>query len=702
VTSGPGLHADERVLGGRYRLLSRIADGGMATVYLAIDERLGRRVAVKVLRPDLARDDEFVGRFHREARLAAGLSHPNIVAVHDFHESSGQPGEDLYLVMEYVDGQTLRQKLLDDGAMSVRQATHIMTALLSALDEAHRADLVHRDVKPENVLVRDDGSIKVTDFGLARAVTSSTRTSTTGILMGTVSYLAPEQVDGDRADARSDVYAAGLMLYELLTGQRAFQGDNPAHVMYQHVHGEVPLASDRVSTVPLELDQVIARATARDPNDRPETAGAFIEVLRDAIRQLSDEEFDAAPVFLAGMAPGTQPVAHAPDPTQSLPADPPLAAAGTDGTGGTDGGDIAGGGQVSPTQRLGAIDVDATQRLTALDPDPSGQDLSDTTATTATTATGTTGPGGDSADAAAGPVAPRRRRKIWPWLVALVLLSGAAGTWWWYDTTGPGSLRIVPTLVHLSLADAEKALSVVDLRAATTEAFSETEPAGQVISAEPQPGTEVTKRSTVALVISKGQERYAVPAVTGAARGDVERLLKERTLALGKVTEDFSETVAKDLVISQDPPPDTSVKRDTPVNVVISKGRAPIPVPSVIDKPADEAQKALEALGLKVVRGEPVNSETVPSGAVVSQTPATGTLFKGDTVTIVPSKGPVLVKVPDVTLKKVNDATKILKDLGLQVKVSQVFGGVLKTVRFQDPAAGTMVRRGTVVTLTVI
>ncbi len=687
MTSGPGLHADERVLGGRYRLISRIADGGMATVYLAIDERLGRRVAVKVLRPDLARDDGFVGRFQREARLAAGLSHPNIVAVHDFHESSGQPGEDLYLVMEYVDGQTLRQKLIDEGAMSVRQATHIITAVLSALDEAHRADLVHRDVKPENVLVRDDGSIKVTDFGLARAVTSNTRTSTTGILMGTVSYLAPEQVDGDRADARSDVYAAGLMLYELLTGQRAFQGDNPAHVMYQHVHGEVPLASDRVRTVPLELDQVITRATARDPDDRPETAGAFIEVLRDAIRQLSDEEFDAAPIFLAGMAPGTQPVARVPSPTQALNPGPHAE-------------DPVPVGDSIPTQRFAAVDPGATQRLSTLEPDPTD----DSAGTAAGNLAGNDTDDGASADSptSAQPVTRRRRRRLWGWLLAVLLIAGASGGWWWYDTTGPGSLRIVPTLVHLSLADAEKALSSVDLRAAPTEAFSETEPAGQIISADPVPGTEVTKRTAVALVVSKGQERYAVPTLTSAARGDVERLLKERSLTLGKVTEDFSETVAKDVVISQDPAPDTSVKRDTPVNVVISKGRQPIPVPTVVDKPADEAQKALEALGLKVVRGEPVNSETVPSGAVVSQTPATGTLFKGDTVTIVPSKGPVLVQVPDVTLKKVNDATKILKDLGLQVKVSQVFGGVLKTVRFQDPAAGTMVRRGTVITLTVI
>ena len=629
MTSGPGLHADERVLGGRYRLLSRIADGGMATVYLAIDERLGRRVAVKVLRADLARDEGFVGRFQREARLAAGLSHPNIVAVHDFHESSGVPGEELYLVMEYVDGRTLREKLVDGGGMSVRQATHIITAVLAALEQ------VVVDHQRRAVLGRDQRA----GIGVAH-----------------------------RADTRSDVYAAGLMLYELLTGQRAFQGENPAHVMYQHVHGEVPLASDRVSTVPLELDQVIARATARSPDDRPDTAGDLIQVLRDAIRQLSDDEFDAAPVFLAGMAPGTQPVARTASPTKTLDADL-----------------VGAEGDPSPTERFAAVELGATQRLRTIELDEGGDGTGEVSA-----------PAGE-------PVKQKRRRRIWPWLLTLLLLvGGGVGGWWWFDGTGPGSLRIVPTLVHLSLADAEKALARVDLRSATTEAFSETEPKGQVISADPKPGAEVSKRSTVALVVSKGQERYAVPTLTAVARGDVERLLKERSLALGTVTEDFSETVAKDVVISQDPPPDTLAKRDTPVNVVISKGRAPIPVPNVVNKTADEAQKALEALGLKVVRGDPVNSETVASGAVVSQTPATGTLFKGDAVTIIPSKGPVLVQVPDVTLKKVNDATKILKDLGLEVKVSQIFGGVLKTVRFQDPAAGTMVRRGTVITLTVI
>ena len=677
MTSGPGLHADERVLGGRYRLLSKIADGGMATVYVAVDERLGRRVAVKVLRPDLARDEGFVARFHREAQLAAGLSHPNIVAVHDFHDSTQVPDGDLYLVMELVDGQTLRQQLVDHGAMTVRQSVRTITAILAALDEAHRADLVHRDVKPENVLVRDDGTIKVTDFGLARAVTSSTRTSTTGILMGTVSYLAPEQVDGDRADARSDVYAAGLVLYELLTGQRAFHGDNPVHVMYQHVHGEVPLASDRVRTVPLELDQVIAKATARDPADRPDTAGALISVLRDAVRQLSDEELDARPAFLAGMAPGTQPVAREAAATRPFTDHPAAAPTSSDERSSDD---------AAATQRLSTLDPAATQRLVGLEP-----------ATANDVAPAVDGP------APEGPDQIRRRRgRVWPWLLTLLLLAGGAGGWWWYDTSGPGSIRTVPTLAHLAVADAEKALNAAELRAAVTEAFSETEPKGQVISADPSPGAQIGKRSTVTLVVSKGQERYAVPTLANVPRGEVERLLKERTLTLGKVTEEFSETVAKDLVIRQDPAPDTQAKRDTPVNVVLSKGRQPIPVPNVVTKPADEAQKALEALGLTVVRGEPVNSETVPEGAVVSQTPATGTLFKGDTVTIVVSKGPVLIPVPDVTFKLVTEATKVLEKAGLQVKVSKVFGGVLKTVRFQDPAAGTMVRRGTTITLTVI
>jgi len=688
VTSEAGLDTAERVLGGRYRLLSRIADGGMATVYLALDQRLGRRVAVKILRPDLARDAAFVARFHREAQLAAGLSHPNIVAVHDFEETDSE----LYLVMEYVEGQTLRQRLTEHGAMTVREATGVFGELLGALAAAHRAQLVHRDVKPENVLLAHDGTIKVTDFGLARAVTSTTRTSTTGVLLGTVSYLAPEQLDADRADARSDVYAAGLVLYELLTGQKAFQGDNPMHVAYQHVHGTVPLASDRVSTVPLELDRVIERATRRDPADRPADAGELLELLQEGTAQLSDEELDATPVFLGGMPVAASAAPGAPAAAAESAVDEP--AGGSAAALGPVGG-VAVDSASPPTTKLSTLAPTTAYRLVEAEPAPA-EAPHDTEPTAPSPQPG-------RPEASPTPTATRRRRRRWPWVLAVLLLAGGgAGGWWWWDGLGPGSMRTVPVVAHLPLAQAQAALGAVELHDGVTEVYSETEPKGQVIGSDPAAGAEVHKRTGVALQVSKGPERYAVPQLVGVARPDVDKLLTDRNLKLGTATDAFSETVPAGQVISQDPVLDTSVKRDTPVNIVVSKGREPIPVPNLTGKDADASQKQLEGLGLKVTRGDPVNSETVPAGSIITQTPADGTLFKGDAVTIVVSKGPLLVAVPDVTLKGSAEASKILTDAGFKVVINKVFGGVLKTVRFQDPAGGTMVRKGTTITLTVI
>ncbi len=702
MATGAPSSTGERVLGGRYRLVSHIADGGMATVHLAIDERLGRRVAVKILRPDLARDAAFVLRFRREAQLAAGLSHPNIVAIHDFEERSGE----LFLVMEYVDGRTLRDRLTREGAMSVREAVRVFSAVLAALAAAHRAGLVHRDVKPENVLLRPDGTVKVTDFGLARSVTSSTRTSTTGVLLGTVSYLAPEQLDGDRADERSDVYAAGLILYELLTGQKAFSGSNPMHVAYQHVHGSVPLASDRVATVPLELDRLIGRATAKDPAERIADGGALQRELRAAVALLSDEELDATPHFLAGPpvpdAPqeGTREDAQerdqnalqrdegarerdeaAPDAAK----DDEVAAETADGVSPASSGPPA---LPAVTQR---IPTEATRAVAVARPAEGQAALPEAS------------PDEHSRPARTTHRKRSRRRGILVTLLVLALVAGGgAGGWWWYDTNGPGSLRVVPSLQHLSRADAESALARVDLQASVTEAFDETEPHDQVIQADAAPGTELHKRSTVALVVSKGPERFLVPTVTGQPRTEVERLLADRSLTLGKVEEAFHDTIAAGVVISQEPAKDASVKRGTSVSIVVSKGRQPIPVPTFVGKSADEATKALTALGLKVTVGEAVNHEQIPAGAVVNQTPAEGTLFKGDVVTIVPSKGPVLIAVPNVVLKKQKDAEQALAAAGFQVKIITVFGGALKTVRFQDPAPGTLLRRGSVITLTII
>ena len=280
-----------QVLDRRYRVLSHIADGGMASVYVALDERLDREVALKVMRPSLAADETFVSRFRREARSAARLSHPNVVAVYDQGEDEGR----MFLAMELVNGHTLRQVMQDEGPLTPRAALDIIDAVLQALGAAHSAGLIHRDVKPENVILREDGVVKVADFGLARAVTSATSTAQTGVLLGTVAYLAPEQVERGIADARSDVYAAGLLLFEMLTGTKAFSGDTPIHVAYQHVHSTVPAPSSRVSTVPPELDRLVALATDRDPDGRPVDANAFLRQVRRSRVALTPAELDRRP-----------------------------------------------------------------------------------------------------------------------------------------------------------------------------------------------------------------------------------------------------------------------------------------------------------------------------------------------------------------------------------------------------------------------
>ena len=248
----------------------------MATVYLAVDERLEREVALKVMRAHLAHDDTFVTRFRREARSAAALSHPNVVAVYDQGEDDGQ----MFLAMEYVPGQTLREVLTEEGPLSPRAALDVLEPLLLALAAAHDKGLIHRDVKPENVIISENGTVKVADFGLARAVSSQTVTSSTGMLLGTVAYLSPEQVERGIADARSDVYAAGLVLFEMLTGTKAFTGDTAIHVAWQHVHEGVPAPSSRVDGLPPVLDDLVAAATSRDPDERPADARALLEMVR--------------------------------------------------------------------------------------------------------------------------------------------------------------------------------------------------------------------------------------------------------------------------------------------------------------------------------------------------------------------------------------------------------------------------------------
>src|SRR3954451_11122118 len=272
-----------RLLDDRYEIRRRLAVGGMATVYAAIDTRLDRPVAVKVMHPALAADEEFVARFRREAKAAARLSSPAVVNVTD----QGQDGGTVFLVMELVEGRTLRDRLRSEGPLAPAEALAVLDPVLEALAAAHAAGYVHRDVKPENVLIADDGRIKVGDFGLARAVDASPLTAATGLLLGTVAYLAPEQVRRGVADARTDVYACGVLLFEVLTGRPPFEGDTALSVAYQHLHDRVPAPSSLVSGVPEDLDELVLAATSPDPDDRPSDAGALLEDVQHLVEQLA-------------------------------------------------------------------------------------------------------------------------------------------------------------------------------------------------------------------------------------------------------------------------------------------------------------------------------------------------------------------------------------------------------------------------------
>ncbi len=619
-----------RVLDGRYRVLSHIADGGMASVYLALDERLDREVAVKVMRQSLTQDETFVSRFHREARSAARLSHPNVVAVFDQGEDDG----DMFLTMEYVPGRTLREVLSDEGPLSPRAALDLFDPILQALDAAHSAGLIHRDVKPENVILREDGVVKVADFGLARAVTAATTTNASGVLLGTVAYLSPEQVERGIADARSDVYAVGLVLYEMLTGRKAFDGDTPIHVAYQHVHGSVPVPSDRVPSVPQELDQLVALATARDPDKRPASAGDYLVEVRRSRSLMSTAELDLRPAT-------------------PLVGDPAPATA------------------------------DAVARTTAIP------------------VVRTSGPVGAPSGTPPTSTPRRRRRWLWPVLLSLMLVLAAGGGAWWF-VQGPGSKTVVPSVVKLAKADAVTALERANLRSDVQESFDESVPAGIVISADPGAGAEVSKLTTVRLTVSKGQERYAAPGLVNTPADAAAATLEASNLKVGTRTEVFSETVAAGTVIDQDPKPGASLKRGDAVNITVSKGRQPIPVPDFTGKPAADAKQALGAAGLKVAEGAPVNSDTVPEGSIVSQDPKAGTLFKGDTVTIVVSQGPVMVAVPKTVGMQRDAATALLKAAGFAVAYQEVLGGYFGTVRQSNPDAGTMLRKGATVTLVII
>jgi len=641
-----------RTLDGRYRVVRRIADGGMATVYLSVDERLDREVALKVMRPHLVHDESFVTRFRREARSAASLSHPNVVAVYD----QGEDGGTVFLAMEYVPGLTLREVLHEEGPLSPRAALDVLEPLLLALAEAHSKGLIHRDVKPENVILNDNGTVKVADFGLARAVSSQTVTSTSGLLLGTVAYLSPEQVERGIADARSDVYAAGLVLFEMLTGTKAFTGDTPIHVAYQHVHGGVPVPSDRVHGVPPALDDLVAVATARDPDERPTDAADFLALVRRTRATLSTTALDARPAGAAAAAAASLPTS-----TAALPVQGRQTAVAAD----------------AGAARGGLATRSRSEHTTAMTVPPAPLE-------------GVVVTGDDGHP-------PRRR--WWPAIVASALVAALTA---WFFVLGPGAMATVPSVQGRTQAEAVAAVRTASLDPRVSEAFDEKVPKGEVLSVQPAPGTEVRRGTDVSLVVSMGPERYEVPPVVGMTVAEASARIEAVNLVVGKLTEAFSEKVPEGQVVAAKPGPGASLKKGTAVAMTVSKGRKPVKVVDFTGKNAETASRELSDRGLKVDATKQENSDTVPKGRVISQSPRDGTLFRGDTVTLVVSKGPVLVDVPNVVGQQVEQARQALEAAGFTVAVREALGGFFGTVRMQDPAAGSKAPKGSTVTLTIV
>jgi eukaryotic-like serine/threonine-protein kinase len=645
------------LLDGRYRIGPRIARGGMAGVYEATDIRLDRVCAVKIMHPGLGDDAAFATRFKREARAAARLSHPNVVSVFDQGEDHEVDGGRFYLVMELVPGHTLRDVIRDEAPMSPAKALALMEPIVAALAAAHRSGLVHRDIKPENVLIADDGRVKVADFGLAKAVSADTQhTATGGVIIGTVSYLAPELVVDGTCDARADVYAAGVVLYELLTGSKPHEGESPIAIAYKHVHEDVPPPSRSTPGIPRYVDALVARATARDRAQRPADAGVLLHQLHRVSQALAggvwdDEELTA---------------------DLALPAAPPVPVD-------------------EDTNALEMLPMEPAELVAAVAP---------TVAPVADAAPPVVPPPLTPTPAAARPRRSRRGPVLLAVALAIALAAGIGAYWfgWARYTAAPGVYGMTQKAATAKLDKAGFDVAVGD------PAYSETVPEGHVISTDPAAGSRVLDHGTITLTVSEGKERYAVPKLRGKTVDQAQDALLAQHLTYGRSIMRWSERVPKGQVIASNPLAGKREPRDTAVDLVVSRGPAPIRVRDWTGLDAARAERVMKAQGLTVDSSDEEYSDSVPEGRVVSQDPTTGILHRGDTVRLVVSKGPHLVQVPgDLRAMGVDAATQLLESLGFKVKVekSDYYIGV-GYVYSSDPSPGSMAPQGSTVVLRII
>ena len=645
-------------LAGRYEVRSLIGRGGMAEVHLGFDTRLSRVVAIKMLRRDLALDSIFQARFRREAQSAASLNHPNIVAVYDTGEEivSDATNRSLaipYIVMEYVEGHTVKELISDGTAVPINEAIEIVSGVLSALQYSHANHLVHRDIKPGNIMLTPEGKVKVMDFGIARALTDSQATMTqTNAVVGTAQYLSPEQARGETVDERSDLYSTGVVLFELLTGRPPFKGDSAVAVAYQHVEQIPPTPSSILSDIPDSLDRVVLKALAKNRDDRYRSAAEMLSDLQRVARGMDvgapPADSWATEVLPSAGLVGTRAAVPAATSTVSAPA----------------------AGVSSTSTSLPAVSSD-----------------------------------GDAASKAA--AARKRRTAIIMTLVVIALLLIGGSVWALSRSAATPEAVSVPNVVGLSQADAKSQIEAAGLEWELNpeKVASDTVEKDSVASTDPAGGTQAEKGSTVRVTISSGPDSVTLPdnlvgMSPDEARQAVEALGLKWEVNSSKVA---SDTVAEGKVAQTNPSPGSKVKAGQTITAYLSSGSDQVEVPDLVGMSQDQARSALKAVGLELGNVTTVDSDK-DKDRIVSQDPETGSkVKKGTTIAVSISTGKAAqVEIPTVVGISREDAEAQLKALGLTVTVEEVSGsqpsGQVTTV---EPGEGSKVDKNSTVKLKV-
>jgi len=625
------------LIDGRYQLIRQMATGGMASIYEAVDTRLDRKVAVKIMHSHLAQDEQFVERFIREAKAAAALSHPNIVAVQDQGwNQNGSPA--IFLVMEMIEGHTLREYLNEQGKLSIADGIKFLLPVLSALAAAHKIGIVHRDVKPENILISKEGRIKIADFGLAKGpLLGGTMTAESSVILGSVSYLSPEQVQRGVADSRSDNYSLGITAFEIFTGKKPFEGDQPIQIAYMHVNNRVPKISTLLSGVPEQLDDLIYRATSANPDERPRDASIFYEELSRISQLLNPKENQLSleldiPIEPMRPKPSRKSLrAKVKEITQAIPS--------------------------TPAPRETTQEIKKRKKTSKR---------------------------------------VRRNRKIALFMAVVVGIVG------WYVLVGPGSRVVVPSTVGATELEVSAALDPLGLASLVVEKqFSEEIAEGRVIQSVPEGGGRLDQGGTVKLIVSKGPERFTIPPLAGLTPEVAANVLARLPLTVQPLAEEFSTSVPKGYVIDSNPPAGEKVKRKASILIRVSKGIEQVAITSYIGKSSDQALNELQAAGF-VVTSTYAYSETLLAGEVIAQKPlGAPTADKGSKIYLIISKGSGFAFVPNVFSIDEAKAVAALKDLDLKVVVKKIGKKTVKKVTNVSPKVGSKVKRGSTVTITV-